>query len=230
MGKKSEYIGEYINNNEKYYVYANVDDLWNLVNAIVENLAYREEGNFCLTDTNSVKKALEDIEYEEKYFHHTIPNFSACWNDLPNNSPLYEDITSWDVTGMGFKKAIYFTGKKVVAPKIASIIRKMIEYGSEESIKDFFAYENDEETIPIDDKIDEINKRIAGVKSSNYDDETTKQLAKLYHAKATKQYFDTDLLNYYYRLARGIVEIKELNLSDQETETYNESCAKSKTI
>ena len=210
-----ELIGEYQKDGKIYDVYGDIWKLSSLIYSIVERVSYKVEGDYLVTERDKVDKALITIKERGNY------NLDCLYDvpprpELPNFRPLYREISHAVVVKDFWWTAIYLHGKKMVVPKLAKVIADMVDKGGTKDIKAFFEYGNDEELIPIDKQIDALNFKLAGEKVIDYSPEDIKKLAKLYSAKVTGQYFNTDMLIRYYNEAKQLVKLVPHVLSDKQ--------------
>ncbi len=209
-------IGEYeLNYDERYNIYTpKKDGLELLLYELVEQTSYRIDGEYCLTAYDEVEAAKEKIS-GAKYM---INGFSKP--QLPNYSPMYRDIKKATINYNGWRDIIDFYGSKVIAPELATIIRRLLSLSGcdEYDINDFLDYERSEEILTIDAKIALTNRKLARLDDDNYYDriQLLRHLADLYEIKASGYYFDGNLLRKFYDRAYDMMEFHEVNEKNEE--------------
>ena len=212
-----EYILREGNIEREYKVEFDKEAMWNIINRLVRDGSYRVKGSF-------------DLPYENRH-EYKVGNLSKKLT-LPNKDPLYEEVEEvYDYTSdsmcsyHGDTTAV--KGVKVFAPKLAYLLRWMIE-DIPCSVYDFTNYAQDEELIPIEEKIARANEKVDSISNFNHDEKVKAldELNELAIQKQTGQYFDTELLKECYEDAYNI-----LNLSlVRETKTGFKTKVKLRTI
>jgi len=192
------YIEKKDNIEKEYDVSFSKTSMWGVLHRLVRQGSYRVKGDFDLPD--SVKNEVTKDNIHTKVI-------------LANNDPMYEDVEKiYKYTSNSMcsyhDDTTAVTGTKVVAPKLARIIRGMIE-DMPTSLYDFLLYDSDEELVPIDEKIARANAKVDSIDNSNYEEKINalKELGDLCKAKENGEYFDPELIKSCYKEAYNLLEL-----------------------
>ena len=191
-----------------YSVNYNDEKLRELLNEIVRNASYKENGIF-------VAPYNAEVDYKNNKF--------ISGANLPNGDPMFENIEriySY-VYGSPFiynDDSITVKGTKVTSPALASIIAGILE-GDASSVHNFMYYEGHEELIPIDEKIALTNDSINGISNFEFGMkiDALNKLKDLCKQKHLRQYFNTVLLKEYYLKACELIKFEEVESTNDKT-------------
>lgn len=190
-----------------YEVYYDCEKLKGILDEIVKKTSYKTEGKFTAPSGASFKG-----------------NEFTNGASLPNGDPMYENIKRiYYYTSNGpysyHNDSIAVEGTQVTSPDLAYIIERILA-DEPESIYEFLDYFFHPELVPIDTKIEKLNKEINNIDNFDFDKKINalNNLKCLCEEKKTKAYFNTDLLRKYYTQAYSLFE---LQLVSEKTITNN---------
>ena len=174
------------------------DKLTNLLDELVKNASYRCNGEF--VENRDTK--IDSINKKVDLF-------------LPNGDNVYEDITGTRVKCEDRSPYEYYDapyvirGTKVVAPRLAYIIKGLID-NDDRCLDDMLNYKNNSELVSIDEQILLSDCKVDRIGNSKCDEKINalKELKDLYYRKENKQYFDIELLKCFYERACCFIELK----------------------
>lgn len=183
-----------------YLVFLDKVELENLLNDIVRNTSYKIDGTFTVPS---------GVVFKDNEF------VSNDYVSLPNRDPMYINIKN--IYRYTLRDSVYgyhgdsvaVEGTEITSPKLASIIKEMIN-DYPDSIRDFLAYSDSDEMTLIDDRIARANKEVDEIDNT----ETKKKicalnnLKELCDLKKEKKYFNTELLKAYYSKAMSLVVLQ----------------------
>ena len=187
-----QYIEKNGNVERVYNVFCNEEELSWLLNKIVENVNYEEDGTFTLSYNARV-------DYDK--------NKIISGEYLPNGKPEYKNIKKiYPFTSNGpcsyHNDSIAVEGTRIVVPYLAYLIKRILSNGIN-SIGCFIDYKNSGDFISIDERIELLNDKIRKMDNSNIDKKINllEELKKLLYSKKNGTYFDAELIREYYDLA-----------------------------
>ena len=170
-----------------------------LLDEIVRKTSYRSYGTF-----TAPYDAIPDLR----------KNIFISGASLPNGDPMYQDIRKiYSFTSHGsysyHNDSIAVDATMLTSPLLAYIISDIL-LDKPNSIYDFLNYASNDELIPIENKIDMINKSIDEISNFNTDEKISalESLKNLCEKKKLNQYFNTELLNQFYMEACEIIELR----------------------
>lgn len=152
-----------------YLVFLDKVELGNLLNDIVKNTSYKIDGTFTVPS---------GVVFKDNEF------VSNDYVSLPNGDTMYINIkniyryTSRDSVYGYYDDSVAVEGTEITSPKLASIIKKMIN-DYPDSIRDFLAYSDSDEMTLIDDRIARANKEVDEIDNT----ETKKKICVLNNLK-----------------------------------------------
>lgn len=203
---------------KKYLTFTNAQTFNTLIYKVIEETSYREKGDFRLTHDREVKAALEILhsKFEEGDFS-GISSLPLPELLLLANEPMYRNITRIGTRKTELGMVVFFSGEKVIVPKLAEILNSFCRYKNDKSIKEFLNYSTHKELIPIEEKIEETTKKIN--EATDYKEKLnfSRKLTLLLEAVAKGYYFDPKLLKEYYNQAISMVEFREVDENEKET-------------
>ena len=194
-----QYIEKNDNIERVYNVFFNEEELSRILDEIVKNVNYEEEGTFTLSYNACV-------DYSN--------NHILSGEDLPNKMPRFKNIkriyrcTSNTIHSY-HNDSVACEGTQVFVPYLAYIIKGILRKETN-CMESFINYKNSEEIVPLDDKIKILNDKINSMNNEYTDMKISllKDLRRLLDNKKNNKYFDTELLNKYYNEASGYIELE----------------------
>lgn len=179
-----------------YDVEIDRDKLNGLLNRLVRDLSYREEGVFKAPYEASIDPVTGEL-------HGAF---------LPNGDPMFECVRKACkyTSEEGYvNDSIAVDGIKVCAPKLATLIKGVLN-GDETSLYELAYYKNDQELIPIEDRIKKANERLDSQIDTSTKEERYEALRDVCDDYENGRFYDTKLLSNYYDQACSLIELTQV--------------------
>lgn len=180
-----------------YEVSYDIDNLEELLQKIVNIVSYRIEGKFIERSVKS-KKELNSFALDKPgYMYQDIKNCSI--------TTIYDELGDRC-------QALEFNATKICPPYLAHVVAAILR-NEDGSVSKLLRYEDEEELIPIDQRILRLNNEINSIDNKDCDMKISalNALKELLEAKKKNRYYDAALLKNYYREALSLIELNMIS-------------------